>query len=73
MVEIMHKGKEDEHKTKYSVVQALRKIDVPSILFFLGILVAIAALQSIGSLVELATWLDNNLKNENIFSMTKTS
>jgi Na+/H+ antiporter NhaD/arsenite permease-like protein len=66
MVEILHKGKEDEHKTKYSVVQALRKIDVPSILFFLGILVAIAALQSIGSLVELATWLDNNLKNENV-------
>jgi Na+/H+ antiporter NhaD/arsenite permease-like protein len=66
MVEIMHKGKEDEHKTKYSVVQALRKIDVPSILFFLGILVAISALQSIGSLVELSNWLSATLKNENI-------
>ncbi len=66
LVEIMHKGKEDEHKNKYSVVQALRKIDVPSILFFLGILVAISALQSIGTLVELSTWLSNNLQNENI-------
>src|SRR5690606_22083210 len=68
-VEIMHKGKEDEHKNKYSVVQALRKIDVPSILFFLGILVSIAALESIGSLVQLAAWLDKNLQNENIIVM----
>jgi len=66
LVEIMHKGKEDEHKNKFSVVQALRKIDVPSILFFLGILVAISALQSIGSLVQLSSWLSNNLQNENI-------
>ena len=66
MVEIMHKGKEDEHKNKYSVVQALRKIDVPSILFFLGILVSISALQSIGSLVELSTWLSATLQNENV-------
>jgi Na+/H+ antiporter NhaD/arsenite permease-like protein len=66
IVEIMHKGKEDEHKNKFSVVQALRKIDVPSILFFLGILVSIAALESIGSLVQLAGWLENNLQNENI-------
>jgi Na+/H+ antiporter NhaD/arsenite permease-like protein len=65
MVEIMHKGKEDENKNKYSVVQALRKIDVPSILFFLGILVAISALQSVGSLVQLSSWLSANLHNEN--------
>lgn len=69
LVEIMHKGKEDEHKTKYSVIQALRKIDVPSILFFLGILVSISALQSIGSLNQLAGWLDANLHNENIIVM----
>ena len=69
IVEIMHKGKEDAHKNKYSVVQALRKIDVPSILFFLGILVSIAALESIGSLVHLAGWLDKNLQNENIIVM----
>ncbi len=69
IVEIMHKGKEDDHKNRYSVVQALRKIDVPSILFFLGILVSIAALESIGSLVLLAGWLDKTLHNENIIVM----
>jgi len=66
MVEIMHKGKQDEYKTKYSVVQALRKIDVPSILFFLGILVSIAALQSTGILLSMADWLTQTLKNEKI-------
>jgi len=66
IVEVMHKGKEDEHKNKYSVIQALRKIDVPSILFFLGILISISALDSIGALVELAGWLSTTLHNENI-------
>lgn len=66
MVEIIHKGKEDEHKTKYSVVQALRKIDVPSVLFFLGILISIAALQSTGVLLSMANWLTQTLQNEKI-------
>jgi len=58
LVEIMHKGKEDEHKTKYSVFQALRKIDVPSVLFFPEILISIAALQSTGVLLNMASWLN---------------
>jgi Na+/H+ antiporter NhaD/arsenite permease-like protein len=44
----------------------LRKIDTPSILFFLGILVSIAALQSIGILTNLAQWLTATLQNDNI-------
>jgi Na+/H+ antiporter NhaD/arsenite permease-like protein len=66
MVEIMHKGKEEEHKSKYSVVHAIRRIDTPSILFFLGILVSISALQSTGVLTLSAKWLSETLKNENI-------
>ncbi|MFN0138732.1 MAG: SLC13 family permease, partial [Pyrinomonadaceae bacterium] len=44
----------------------LRKIDTPSILFFLGILVAISALQSTGTLANVAAWLDRNVGNETI-------
>jgi Na+/H+ antiporter NhaD/arsenite permease-like protein len=66
LVEILHKGKEDENKSKYSVVQALRRIDMPSILFFFGILVSIAALQSTGILTHLSAWLSETLKNQNI-------
>ena len=66
MVELMHHKKEDEHKNKYSVTQALRRIDTSSILFFLGILVSIAAMQSTGILYHWAESLSASLKNENI-------
>lgn len=40
------------------VSQALRNIDMPTILFFLGILMAVGALQEAGILTNLANWLD---------------
>jgi len=38
---------------------ALSKIELPSILFFLGILLAVAALESLGQLFGFANWLQN--------------
>ncbi len=61
--EIMHRRKGDECKRKLSVMAIIRRIDTPTILFFLGILTAVAALQSAGHLYLLAGWLDNNLGN----------
>jgi Na+/H+ antiporter NhaD/arsenite permease-like protein len=66
ITEIIHGKKEEEDKRHLSVVHALRKIDTPSILFFLGILVSVAALQSIGLLSSLAQWLTVTLHNVNI-------
>lgn len=66
ITEIIHGKKDEEDKHVLSVVHALRKIDTPSILFFLGILVSIAALQSIGLLKEIAQWLTATLHNDNI-------
>lgn len=66
LVEILHKGKEEENKSKYSVVQALRRIDMSSILFFFGILVSISALQATGVLTNLSAWLSATLQNQNI-------
>ncbi len=52
---------EDEHHGEshhHSPVHAsLSKIELPSILFFLGILMAVAALESLGQLFGFATWL----------------
>ena len=48
---------------KLSVVKVLGKIDMPSILFFLGILLAVGSLQSAGHLRQVAVFLDNNLPN----------
>ncbi len=66
ITEIIHGKKGEQDKHALSVVQALRKIDAPSILFFLGILVSIAALQSIGILSEMAQWMTAKINNENI-------
>ena len=70
ITEIIHGKKDEEEKHNLSVVHALRKIDTPSILFFLGILISIAALQSIGVLSELSTWMTATLHNDNIIVMS---
>lgn len=61
---IIHKDKDSEVLERYTVARALQKIDTPSILFFLGILLAVSALQSFGILKDLATFLSSTLKND---------
>lgn len=61
---IIHKSKEAEIAERFTVAKALQKVDTPSILFFLGILLAVAALQSIGVLKEMANGLSTTLKND---------
>jgi Na+/H+ antiporter NhaD/arsenite permease-like protein len=61
---MMHKKKEGADAEKFTVAKALQRIDTPSILFFLGILLAVAALQSYGILKITATYLSNSLHND---------
>lgn len=61
---IVHKGKDIQTLERYTVARALQKVDTPSILFFLGILLAVAALQSFGLLKDLAALLSATLKND---------
>ncbi len=62
---IIHKTKEQELAEKFTVARALqKKIDTPSILFFLGILLAVSALQSFGLLKQLAAVLTGTLQND---------
>ena len=63
VAEIIHRDKPAEIKNKLKVSAVLRKVDVPTVLFFLGILSAVAALQSAGHLNILAQYLDDHLKN----------
>ncbi|UEG49887.1 sodium:proton antiporter NhaD [Ferruginibacter lapsinanis] len=60
----LHKNKDAEYAEKFTVTKALQKVDTPSILFFLGILLAVSALQSFGLLKDLANVLSNALKND---------
>jgi len=70
ITELIHHEKDEIDKDRFSVNYALRKVDTPSILFFLGILISISALQATGILKNLADWLTDNLKNESAIVMS---
>ncbi len=61
--EIMHGHEEVVEKHHLTLVNALHRIDISSILFFLGILLAVAALEISGVLTQLAHWLDQTIGN----------
>ena len=56
----------DAHKTSSPVHSSLSKIELPSILFFLGILLAVAALESLGLLFNFAEGLNAAIPNTDI-------
>src|SRR5687768_2177779 len=60
----LHRNKIEYDQNQLSVVHALQKIDAPSILFFLGILLAVAGLEAFGVLSQLADVLSDTFKNE---------
>ncbi|MEP7233729.1 MAG: sodium:proton antiporter NhaD [Ignavibacteriota bacterium] len=60
---LIHRDRPNEEKGKFSVSNALQRIDIPSILFFLGILLAVSALDSSGLLKTFALALEAALKN----------
>ncbi|KAF0103364.1 MAG: Na+/H+ antiporter [bacterium] len=59
--DLIHRRKEDEYKHHLTLVHALSKIDMSSIVFFVGILLAVATLEHTHILSSLAGWLDQNV------------
>lgn len=55
--ELLHRRKTEELKKQFSVAGVLQRIDTPSVLFFLGILLAVGALEAIGALQVLGDGL----------------
>lgn len=68
--EFLHRGKEPETKQGFSVAAMLHRIDTPSILFFLGILLAVGALNTSGHLRQMATLLNQTFGNIYIINTT---
>jgi len=66
LTEIVHRKKHENERGPFSVVQALRRIDSSTILFFLGILLCISALQSSGILNNWAEYLMTHLANQSV-------
>lgn len=61
---VLHSKTNPATAERFTVTHALQKIDAPSILFFLGILLAVTALESIGILKSLAGLLEQKLNND---------
>jgi Na+/H+ antiporter NhaD/arsenite permease-like protein len=59
--ELVHRDKQDDEKKHLTLVHALTRIDMSSIVFFVGILLAVAALEHTHVLQLLAGWLDKNI------------
>lgn len=63
VTEIMHQSKPTGIRSRLRVITILKSVEMPTIFFFLGILSAVAALQSAGHLAILSRFLDDNLGN----------
>ena len=70
LVEILHKKGLDNESGGYSMTETLSRIDLSTILFFLGILISVSALQSSGILHNLAAGLGQIVKNINVLVMS---
>lgn len=64
--ELINPDLDEALKKNYTVAGALARIDVPSVLFFLGILLAVGALESMQVLHSLASWLDKSIGDQRI-------
>ncbi len=64
--ELINPEADEFKKNDFTAVGALSRIDVPSILFFLGILMAVGALESMQILYQLAAWLDQSIGDQRI-------
>ncbi len=63
VTELIHRNKDHETKAKLKIINILKRVEIPTVFFFLGILSAVAALQSAGQLYVLANYLNDNLGN----------
>ena len=61
--EIFYNAKKLDKAREHRIPKLIRRVDMPSILFFLGILMAVAVLESTGLLGAMAQILDNGVHN----------
>ena len=64
--EMINPHADETLRKPYTAAGALQRIDTSSVLFFLGILLAVAALESMTTLHHFATWLDHSVGNQSI-------
>lgn len=67
--DLVHRQKDDENKERLSLTHALTRIDLPSIVFFVGILLSVATLEHTHILSDVASWLDLAVGRQDLIVM----
>ncbi len=67
--EFVKKDLDEATASSTNVVSVLKKIDSASILFFLGILLAVGSLSATGTLLQLAEWLEKTIPNMQVVAL----
>jgi Na+/H+ antiporter NhaD/arsenite permease-like protein len=63
---LLHRNKEPEFKEHLTLTAALKRIDMRCIIFFIGILLAVATLEHTHILAALAKWLDQTVGRQDV-------
>ncbi len=67
--DLVHKQKDEFEKEHLTLARALTRIDMSSIVFFIGILLAVAVLEHTHILASIAQWLDHNVGRQDVIVM----
>jgi Na+/H+ antiporter NhaD/arsenite permease-like protein len=59
--DVLHRNKPEDERRRVTIAHALARIDMAAIVFFIGILLAVATLEHAGVLVAMAHWLDRTV------------
>ena len=66
----LHRKSNPNDVKKVSLIGAIHRVDLSSILFFLGILLAVAALEVSHVLINVSEWLETAIGNQRLITMT---
>ncbi len=68
--DLVHRNKEDDlARQRLTLARALTRIDMSSVVFFIGILLAVAVLEHTHVLATIAQWLDHQVGRQDIIVM----
>ena len=66
----LHRKSNPNDVKKVSLIGAIHRVDLSSILFFLGILLAVAALEVSHVLINVSQWLETAIGNQRLITLT---
>jgi len=67
--DIVHRQEEDLRKQRLTLARALTRIDMSAVVFFIGILLAVAVLEHTHILSAVAQWLDKTVGRQDVIVM----